>query len=100
MQPLRMSFLSKFHFKADIVYFVFVKNYFSFSFFSGGFLAPCNFSLFSWALPFLVINSYLSKKKKNYFSYLNFVFSVLSMFFKKKKLETKSVIYVFIVLLE
>ena len=61
MQPLRMSFLSKFHFKADIVYFVFVKNY---------------------------------------FSYLNFVFSVLTMFFKKKKLETKSVIYVFIALLE
>ena len=33
--------------------------------FSGGFLAPCNFSFFSWALPFLVINSYLSKKKKD-----------------------------------
>ena len=32
--------------------------------YSGGFLAPCNFSFFSWALPFLVINSYLSKKKK------------------------------------
>ena len=30
-------------------------------------MALCNFSFFSWALPFLVINSYLSKKKNEPF---------------------------------